>query len=350
MSTRALDEFGRIASYFAPLAASEPGTFRLTDDAAVVDFSGADFSGADFSGADFSGAATVITADMLVADVHFLKTDPADGIARKALRVNLSDLAAMGAEPVAYTLCLATPGEIDDAWVGSFADGLRRDQDSYGVTLIGGDSVSTGGGPLTVSITAFGRLPVGTAVRRSGAGQGDDVYVSGTIGDGALGLLVARGELADREKGARAALLDRYHLPRPRTRLGPALRGLATAMMDVSDGLVQDAGHMARLSGARIDIDRDRIPLSAAAAACVAADPEGWETILGGGDDYELLFTAPPGKADAVAAAADRTDTAVTRVGRVSATGPGEDPEVQILQSSGGAFEVRSKGYRHFRT
>ncbi|MCR9255056.1 MAG: thiamine-phosphate kinase [Alphaproteobacteria bacterium] len=333
MSSKALDEFGRIASYFAPLAEAEPGTFNLTDDAAVM---------------DFGAVSTVITADMLVADVHFFADDPADLVARKALRVNLSDLAAMAAEPVAYTLCLATPNGLPDAWVARFAEGLRRDQDEFGITLIGGDSVSTGGGPLSVSITAFGRIAEGHATRRTGAEPGDDVYVSGTIGDSALGLLALKGRHPAIAAGDRAFLADRFHLPQARTTLGPRLRGIAHAMMDVSDGLVQDAGHVANLSGVSICLARDDIPLSPAARHWLEADPEAWQAVLGGGDDYELLFTAPSGSAGAVAENAEAAGVPVSRIGKVGALEPGRDPEVQIKHPSGAPFEVRSAGYRHF--
>lgn len=309
-----LGEFERIDRFFAPLSRGAPGAFCLTDDAALLPEPGA-------------GAAWVVTVDALVAGVHFLASDPPDLVARKSLRVNLSDLAAMGARPYGYTLALALPPGLGDpeAWLGSFCDGLRRDQEEFGIHLLGGDSVSTPG-PVTISVTAFGTVDRDRPLRRSGARPGDDLWVSGSIGDSALGLAVltsASGPASEDD----AFLAGRYHLPRPRTALGPALVGVASAALDVSDGLVQDAGHIARRSGVAVVIEAARVPLSPPASRRI--DSRGGRgqdgsatalaTALTGGDDYELLFSAPASARDGVAAAAAAAGVPVTRIGAVEA-------------------------------
>jgi thiamine-monophosphate kinase len=315
----ALDEFGRIARFFAPLAAGYDGALGLSDDAALVRIR--------------SGRELVVTTDALVAGVHFRREDPADLIARKALRVNLSDLAAMGAEPICYTLAAILPDRIDEAWLAAFARGLAADQAEFGIALAGGDSVRTPG-PTTFSVTALGEVEAGRALRRSGARPGDCVYVSGTIGDGALGLAVLEGRVADDAAGT---LAGRYLLPRPRLGLGRALGGTATAALDVSDGLVADLGHIASASGVRIVIEAERVPLSPAARAALAADPRLLASVLAGGDDYELAFTAPADLPMAVAG------VPVTAIGRVEA-GSG----VAVLDREGGQVTLPASGYRHF--
>jgi thiamine-monophosphate kinase len=264
-----LGEFGRIARYLAPLAA-DPGAIGLVDDAAEL------------------GHGLIATADAIVEGVHFLPSDPPELIARKLLRVNLSDLAAKGATPLHYLLTMALPARCDDRWVERFAAGLAEDQQLFGIVLMGGDSVSTPG-PVTLSVTAIGRAAPGGMVRRGGARAGDELWVSGTIGDGALGLLAATGQLMEPD----GYLAGRYRLPEPRVALGPALAGLVHAMMDVSDGLVGDLEHMATASGAAATVDAIAVPLSDATAAAVASDPSLFATVLTGGDDYELLFAAP---------------------------------------------------------
>ncbi|MCC7273852.1 MAG: thiamine-phosphate kinase [Alphaproteobacteria bacterium] len=321
----ALDEFQRIARFYAPLAAGAPGAAGLKDDAAVV--------------TPTPGHEIVVTADALIEGVHFRSEDPPDLVARKMLRVNLSDLAAKGARPFGYLMTTALPVRCGDDWVERFAAGLARDQAEYGVSLLGGDSVATPG-PIALSVTALGELPAGTAVRRGGARPGDAVLVTGTIGDGALGLLALGGALPALDAAACDRLADRYLLPQPRTRTGPALRGIARAMMDVSDGLVADLGHIAETSGVGAVIERDRVPLSPAARAAVVADPACWEAVLGGGDDYELLLTAAPDdpRLDAVRA----LGVPVTAIGRVVA-GAG----VAVLDAAGRPVPIARTGYRH---
>jgi thiamine-monophosphate kinase len=320
-----LGEFGRIARFFAPLAAGAPGALGLTDDAALVDCP--------------AGERLVVTVDAMVEGVHFLSRDPPDLIARKLVRVNLSDLAAMAARPVGYFLTTALPKSHGDGWLEGFAAGLAQDQAEFGITLLGGDSVSTPG-PVSLTLTALGRVAVGGEVRRGGARPGDLVFVSGTIGDGALGLEAAQGKLDGLLDPAEVAFLaDRYRLPRPRVGLGPRLSGLATAMMDVSDGLVGDLGHICAVSRVAGVIEAGRVPLSAAAARL----PDRLATVLTGGDDYELLFTAPPDRQADVRAAAKAAAVPVTAIGRIEA-GQG----VRVLDRAGSEIPLDGLGWRHF--
>lgn len=275
-------EFALIARHFRPLAGE--GALDLSDDAAVI------------PGPD--GTELVLAADAMVAGVHFLPDDPPETIGRKLLRVNLSDLAAMGAAPLGYLMTVALPHGTADAWLAAFAAGLAEDQRGFGLSVLGGDTVSTPG-PLALSLTILGSVPRGQAVRRAGARPGDDVWVSGRIGDGWLGLRAARGEWPDPD----GALARRYRLPEPRLALGQALRGVARAMMDVSDGLLQDLSHLARLAGCGAEVEAARIPVSDPAAPVAA--------LAAGGDDYELLFAAAPGDRARVAALGN-----VTRIGR----------------------------------
>ena len=325
-----LGEFDLIDRYFAPLAARAPGAFGLDNDAAVFDLA--------------PGYSVVVTADAMVEGVHFLPGDPGGLVARKLLRVNLSDLAAMGAEARSYVLALALPPKLDEAWVAAFAEGLRVDQDEFGINLLGGDTVKTPG-PLTLALTAFGEVPVGMALTRSGARAGDDIYVSGSIGDGALGLKALRGELAGLASADREALAERYHLPRPRLALGRALAAqrLATAALDVSDGLVADLGHIAVGSGLAAEINAAAVPLSSAARAALDSDPALREAILGGGDDYELLFTAPPGAAAAIATLAAALALPLTRIGTMAA-GAG----VRTVDEAGAQIPLKNAGWNHF--
>jgi thiamine-monophosphate kinase len=320
-----LGEFGRIQRFLAPLAAKAPGALGLTDDAALIGL--------------LPGESLVVTADALVEGVHFLPGDPPDLVARKLLRCNLSDLAAMAAAPVGYLMTMALPARCDDSWVERFAQGLAADQAEFGLDLLGGDSVSTPG-PITLSITAFGRVVPGREVRRSGAKPGDIVYVSGTIGDGALGLLAASGRLFGLDPVDRDYLADRYRVPQPRVALGCALGGIASAMMDVSDGLIGDLDHLAAASGVAAMIEAARLPLSPATSSLLADEVEQIETVLTGGDDYELLFTAAP-DAD-IAASAVAGGVEVTAIGRIEA-GAG----VRVLDRDGGEIPLTRRGWRH---
>ncbi|KAF2992745.1 thiamine-phosphate kinase [Methylocystis sp. MJC1] len=266
-----------IARVFAPIAGA--AALGLKDDAALI-------------GA--SPEPTVATVDMLVAGVHFFPDDPPGAVARKALRINLSDLAAKGAAPVGFLLSLALPTGWTNDWLAAFAAGLAEDAATYAAPLIGGDTTATPG-PLTISITALGRAS--RFVPRTGAKAGDAIYVSGTIGDAALGLAMRRdATLAARlSPAARAHLLDRYLLPRPRLDLLPLLRDHANAAMDVSDGLAGDLAKLCAASGVGAVVEAPMVPLSDAAREAIALAPGLFETALTGGDDYEILFTAAPG-------------------------------------------------------
>lgn len=325
---RRLDEFEIIARHFKPLATKCDGALGLSDDAAALRVG--------------AGRDLIVTADALVEGVHFLSNDSPDLIARKMLRVNLSDLAAKGATPTVYLMTLALGPAVDDAWIASFACGLAQDQEEFGVSLAGGDTTATPG-PTTLSVTAMGEVAHGKALRRNGARAGDGIWVSGTIGDGALGLTAARGEALGVDADAMTALADRYRLPRPRTTLGPHLVGLAHAAMDVSDGLVGDLGHICTASGLGAVIEAARVPLSTAASAVLAHAPDRLREILTGGDDYEILFTTPASHDGALAALSKETGIALTRIGTM-VTGNG----VTVRDAAGAAMEMGQGGYRHF--
>ena len=321
-----LGEFERIARFFAPLAA--PGALGLTDDVAVID------------GPD--GQEYVLKTDAIVEGVHFLPDDPPELVAKKLLRVNLSDLAGKGAVPIGYLLMTALPRSRDDAWLAAFAAGLGADQVAFGIGLLGGDSTATDG-PITLSATVIGRVPRGRTPLRSDAKPGDLVYVSGTLGDAALGLLVLQGKLAGLDAAHRAFLAARYRLPEPRLKLGQRLLGIVHAMMDISDGLVADLGHICETSGVAARIEAAALPLSPAARAVLAAEPQRLSAVHGGGDDYELLLTVSGAKSSALPLLAAETGVPLTRIGRIE-TGSG----VVVIDAQGQAMPVTVAGYQHF--
>jgi thiamine-monophosphate kinase len=311
-------EFVLIERHFRPLAGE--GALGLGDDAALV--------------APPPGRELVVAADAMVEGVHFLPGDPPDLVGRKLLRCNLSDLAAMGAVPLGYLMTVSAPRATPDAWFAGFAAGLAADQAEFGLFLLGGDTTSTPG-PVSLALTILGHVAPGAALRRQGARAGDGLWVSGTIGDGALGLLAARGEIADED----GTLADRYRLPRPRLALGQAVAGIAHAGMDVSDGLVQDAGHLCRAGGVGAVIEAAAVPLS----------PEGRAAgrlalCLTGGDDYELLLAAPAEAGPALAEAARSAATPLTRIGHFHA-GP---PAVTVRAADGSLMPLGAGGWSHF--
>lgn len=307
-------EFSLIARHFRPLAGE--GALGLLDDAALL--------------TPTPGTELVLAADAMVAGVHFLPDDPPGTIGRKLLRVNLSDLAAMGADPLGYLMTVALPHGTQDDWVRDFAAGLLDDQGAFGLTVLGGDTVSTPG-PLTLSLTILGTVPRGTALRREGALAGDDLWVSGRIGDGYLGLRAARGEIAD----PGGVLATRYRLPEPRLALGRGLRGLAHAAMDVSDGLLQDLSHLCRAGGCAAEVEGPRVPVSDATAPLAV--------LVTGGDDYELLFAAAPQDRARIEAAAAAARTPVMRVGRFTAG----DPRVTLRDAAGQDITPGTLGWSH---
>jgi len=326
-------EFELIARLFAPLAAGWPGACGLTDDVAYLPLEG------DLVA---PGEELVLKTDAIVAGVHFLVEDPPDLVARKLLRVNLSDLAAKGARPLVYLLAIMLPASIDFGWLARFTEGLRADQQAFGLHLAGGDTDATPG-PLTLAATLLGAVPAGRRMLREGARAGDGVFVSGTIGDGALGLKAIRGELAGLAPAQLAALAHRYRLPEPRLALGARLRGLAHATMDISDGLVGDLEHICEASRVGAIVEAVRVPLSEAARAALARNPALIESVLGGGDDYELLFAAPISAEGALGALGREIGVPIARVGRIVA---GE--RVQALDQEGRPLALAQRSYRHF--
>jgi thiamine-monophosphate kinase len=319
-----------IARYFRPLA-TDPGAFGLGDDTAVLLAHGDDI---------------VVTTDAIVEGVHFFASDPPDTIARKALRVNLSDLAAKGATPAGFVLTLAL-SSAEDAWLAPFARGLGEDIGLFDCPLLGGDTVSTPG-PRMVSITAFGRIPAGKTVHRSGARSGDRVMVTGTIGDAALGLAILKGgavaaALAN-DAAAKEMLVGRYRVPQPRNALAQAVRDHAHAAMDVSDGLAGDLTKLCAASGVSAAIDVQSIPLSEAATALVARGTVGIEALIAGGDDYEVLCAIPEDGVEAFARAAGLAGVPITSIGTIiAATSP-----PRFLDGQGSEIALERLSYSHF--
>jgi thiamine-monophosphate kinase len=319
-----------IARHFAPLA-TDPGAFGLGDDAAILQALGGDI---------------VVTTDAIVEGVHFLAQDPPATVARKAMRVNLSDLAAKGAMPAGFVLTLALRAA-DDAWLASFARGLGEDIGLFGCPLLGGDTVSTPG-PLMISITAFGRVSPGKMVHRSGARPGDRIVVTGTIGDAALGLDILKGgavavALAD-DAAASAMLVDRYRVPQPRNALATAVRDHAHAAMDVSDGLAGDLAKLCAASGVSAVIDAESVPLSAAARGLLKRGAVAIESIVSGGDDYEILCAIPENRFEAFAQDAEAAGVAVISIGTVIAG----SPVPRFLDAQGRDIALKRLSYSHF--
>ena len=317
-----------IAKLLSPLAVNDAGAFGLTDDAATVKVP--------------ADQDLVVTKDLLVEGVHFLRDDPPDLVAKKALRVNLSDLAAKGATPKSYFLGLSLAPWIGDDWLAEFAEGLADDQKRFSVTLSGGDTTATPG-PLTLSITAVGTVPAGRMIRRKGARPRDAVFVTGSIGDAGAGLAVLKGEGVDLPDLARAALISRYQLPEPRVVLGPLLLGVASAALDVSDGLLADLGHVAKLSEVRITIDAAKIPVSAPTHTLWGRGEDCVVRAATSGDDYEIAFTAPTSARTKLQELSRISGVAISEIGRVDA-GSG----VHLLADKDKPISVPRGGYTHF--
>ena len=319
-----------IARYFRPLATA-PGAFGLIDDAAAL--------------TPPPGCDLVLTTDGVIAGVHFFPDDPPAMVGRKALRMNLSDLAAKGARPLGFLLSVALPEGFGEAWLGAFAAALADDAAHYGCPLYGGDTDHTPG-PISVSIFAFGAVPQGKMVHRSTARPGDRIAVTGTIGDAAIGLQLRRERTLARRWGlseaAAAQLENRYLLPQPRNALAGAVLQYASAAIDVSDGLVGDLGKLCRASSVAADIDVATVPLSDAARAAIAAESALLETALTGGDDYEIVLTLAPEKLDGFRTAAAAAGVAVTEIGGVQA---GEGTR---FLHEGKALTFTRASYSHF--
>ncbi len=315
-----------IERFFAPMAG--PAGLGLKDDAACF--------------APPAGHDLVVTVDALVAGVHFFAEDAPGAIARKALRVNLSDLAAKGATPLGFLLTLALPPDWTVDWLAEFANGLGIDAGDYGCPLFGGDTVKTPG-PLTLSITVLGAVPTGRMAARTGVKPGDRLYVSGTIGDAALGLRLRLGQRPTLSLEHRDFLLDRYLLPRPRNALAPAMAH-ASGGMDVSDGFVGDLTKMLRVSGVSARVDLARLPLSLAARAAVEADPELFAIAATGGDDYEVLAAVSPASALDFEQAAAAAGVPVTAIGEALA---GREPP-HFIGRDGEAMVFARGSFSHF--
>ncbi len=327
MSSDVSAEDKLIARYFAPLAV-HPGALGLSDDAAFIK--------------PPAGCDLVLKTDAIIGGVHFLPDDAAQTVASKALRVNLSDLAAKGARPLGFLLSLALPSNVGEHWLTNFAEGLRSDAVLYGCPLFGGDTDHTPG-PVTISIAMLGSVPEGTMVRRAGARAGDQVFVSGTIGDASLGLAVRKGRDWKLSEQQRQHLLARYLLPQPRNALAEAVRTHASAAMDVSDGLAGDFAKLCRASKVSSVIEAASVPLSDAAKTVIAADPSMLEIALTGGDDYEIICTVPPNKADSFRAAAQAVRVPVANIGAV-ATGEG----ARFLGANGEPLTFKRVSFSHF--
>ena len=288
------------------------------------------------------GEELVITKDAISEGVHFMGGEDPEWIAKKLLRCNLSDLAAKGAQPLCYFLALMLPEGTSEEWVRRFALGLAEDQALFHISLAGGDTISTKG-VLSASVTALGVVKQGTALLRRGAAVGDRVYVSGTLGDSALGLALLQERLGvDVGHVHSLWLKERYFLPQPRIALGQKLVGLASAAMDISDGLVQDLEHLCRASGVGAVLHRKSLPLSAAARGVIDAQDDWWRAALAGGDDYELLFCAPAAAEKAILAAAGDLHLPVSHIGEIEA-----GDSVRVLDEQGIDATPDIKGYNH---
>ncbi len=324
-----LGEFELIARYLAPLA-TDPGARGLNDDVAVLNLAR-------------TGGDLVLNADAIVAGVHFLADEDPAAIAERVLRVNLSDLAAKGAAPLGYLLTLALSTGQDEAWIAAFAAGLRRNQDTFGWSLLGGDTVRTPG-PLTINVTAIGNAAA-AAPRRGGAQSGDQVWVSGTIGDAVLGLAFCQGRGPDLTAALAGHVTVRFRQPEPRVELGSALigSGLVTASADISDGLIADLGHIAEASSLRAVIDGAAIPLSPSGVMAVDANPQWFEQMITGGDDYELLLTAPASASPELSRLAAQNSMDLTMIGHME-----EGRGVTVTGRGGQPLCIAQGGYRHF--
>lgn len=321
-----------IARYFQPLAKNFKGSFHLRDDAALITVE--------------DGFDLVTSVDGVAAGTHFFDDDAPADIAWKALAVNVSDLVATGGEPVAYLMSLAFPKVPDTSWMQAFCTGLGAAQSVFKIDLAGGDS-DIRPGPIAITITVFGRVPKGGFVTRSGGTAGDILFVSGTIGDAGAGLALRRIERANKSIGVdddvADFLLNRYHRPKPRTRLIPLLHEFATAAIDVSDGLVKDAGSLAAASEVGVIIRSVDLPISRPAREAIAAGIITAKDLVTAGGDYEILASVPAVRADDFAAAAESAGVLVTPIGTMTT-----DPDVIFADHSGSALTFDRTGFDHF--
>ncbi|KLN59361.1 hypothetical protein WH96_17835 [Kiloniella spongiae] len=324
-------EFDLIKSYFAPLTSNYPEAYSLTNDAALI--------------SEDPDRSTVVTMDTLVEGIHFFSTDPAEDIARKSLRVNLSDLAAMGAKPKGYTLSISYNASITSEWVKAFTKSLAVDQEAFECHLLGGDTVSTPG-PLTIAITCFGSVPRGKCLHRTTGQEGDDVWVSGTIGDSAVGLKLLKKEIKTDNSRAETFLIDRFRIPQPRTLLGIALleRDISQTALDVSDGLLADVNHIAEGSNLQARIISSRIPLSKSFQNVLKNTlDQGIQLAATGGDDYEILFTTKPKNKEKVIELSEELNIPITRIGALT-----QGKGTLLLDKNNNEIPITRSGWKHF--
>ena len=320
-----ISEFSLIKKYFAPLAGE--GSFNLEDDAAQITPS--------------EGMSFVITQDAIAEGIHFFSDDPPELIAKKALRVNISDLTAKGALPKYISLALGLGSTWDEAWVAGFAQGLEEELEYYGVELTGGDTFRTGGG-FIISITAIGEVPKGNYISRLGAKDGDVIYVTGTIGDAALGLLARQGRLNNLSKENSNFLIDQYLLPNPLDGLQKLFWEFATASMDISDGLVGDMEKLCKASGVGAELQIESIPLSTVAQSAILLEPKLLETALTGGDDYQTLFTVVEERQPEFHNLIKNFEGKITRIGTIKS-----GQSVKVFDTSGQVVEFKKTAYDH---
>lgn len=322
MADKLTSEFDLIARHFTRPAAN--AVLGVGDDCALIDVT--------------NGMDLAVSTDTMVSGTHFFPDVDPEHLGHKALAVNLSDIAAMGAMPYWATLALTLPN-VNHDWLAAFAKGFFDLAQEYDVSLIGGDTTR---GPLTMTVTIMGEVPAGAALRRSGAKPGNDIWVSGNIGDAALAVAHRHGRIVLSEEDYREALMRLYE-PTPRVSLGQALRGLATSAIDVSDGLLADLTHICRLSGVGATVELAAVPVSSIGSRHIASDA-GRTAIVAGGDDYELCFTAHPNSRDSIEDLTDMLGIPLTRIGQVK-RGKG----VSLLGSDGKAVKVDGRGYDHFK-
>jgi thiamine-monophosphate kinase len=320
-----------IQEFLAPLTGGFPGAFGLKDDCAVI--------------APPAGHELVVKTDPVVAGLHFLSDAAPEDIAWRALAVNVSDLAGKGAIPIGYLMALALPEAPSRAWMSRFASGLAQAQSAFGCHLIGGDT-DRRPGPLSISITAFGSVPAGRMVRRGTARAGDRLFVTGRLGDAALGLALLKDPGLAKQAGGTdtAAAIQRFVRPQPRLTIGPLLLAHASAAMDLSDGLMKDCGRMCAASGVAARLDAAFLPLSPAMQALVAQDERWLATAAAGGDDYEILMAIPVVNVAAFTKAAAALDFSVTRIGEVTGSGHG----AQLVRTDGSEVVLDRTGWEHF--
>jgi thiamine-monophosphate kinase len=326
VTSEKMDEFGFIEKYLAPLA-TDDGAFALTDDAAVFSCE--------------EGKEIVIAKDAISEGVHFLPNTEPRLIAKKLVRVNLSDMAAMGANPKHYLMSAALNSKVDELWLKEFCESLAEEQKEFGISLLGGDTIKQSG-PITLSMTMIGEVEKEKILRRNGAKIGDDIYVTGNLGNAAFGLKILQNTLKIEQNDAKSEFVGKYCLPNPQIGAGTALVGLISAAIDVSDGLLGDLSRICDCSGVGAEIYKNILPVSENATQLLERQENLWSLVLSGGDDYELLFTAAPAKAAEIEAISQKIDVKMTKIGQIK-----EKTGVNVLDSAGNIITFDNTGYKH---